>query len=137
MRIVTVTAIGLLLTTQPTQAAPLRCPETVAVDQHVGTLPPGMKAFDSEARHTWTNAQFSEGPPDRQVWLAPDNSRTSGKTVTNLWTFAPSGDGIWLSCGYTGTSLVPSFRLADSIRTCSVKYDANTAPLSATAIDCR
>jgi hypothetical protein len=137
MRIVTVTTIVFALATQPARAAPVRCPDTVAVDQHVRALPPGMAAFDSEARHAWTNAQFSEGPPDRQVWLAPDSSRTSGKTVTNLWTFAPSGDGIWLSCGYIGTSLVLSFRLADTIRACSVKYDATTAPLSATAIDCR
>jgi hypothetical protein len=69
-----------------------------------------------------------------QAWLAPDATRKSGATFTNVWRFGP---GTWLACGYTGTSVVAAFRLPDSVRTCEVRYDAKTSPETATAIDCR
>ena len=45
--------------------------------------------------------------------------------------------GIWLACGYTGTSMVAAFRLPDGIRSCEVHYDANFSQPAATTIDCR
>jgi hypothetical protein len=119
------------------RAAPQHCPDQIKVEQHTVGLPAGLRAFDSEPRHNWVNAQFSDGSPDEQAWLAPDSTRRSGASITNVWRFAPAAGGTWLACGYTGTSLVVAFRLADTIRTCEVRYDANTTPPSATAVDCR
>ena len=119
------------------QAAPVHCPEQLKIDQKAVDLPPNMRSFDSETRHVWVNAQFSDGVPDEQAWLAPDTTHKNRKSFTNLWRLTPSASGTWLSCGYSGTSIIASFRLADGIRTCEVHYDANVSPPTATAIDCR
>ena len=118
-------------------AAPRHCPDTLSVEQRAVNLPTGLQAFDSETRHVWVNAQFSDGPPNEQAWLAPESSRTSGKTLTNLWRFVANQSGTWLSCGYTGTSIVAAFRLPDTVRSCEVRYDTAFSPPAATAIDCR
>jgi hypothetical protein len=118
-------------------AAPQHCPDRIRVEQRVVELPAGMRAFDSEPLHNWVNAQFSDGSPEEQAWLAPDSTRKSGASIINVWRFAPSAGGTWLACGYTGTSVVAAFRLPDTVRTCEVRYDASTAPPSATAVDCR
>ena len=127
----------LILIAGPALAAPVQCPPTLAVTQTASAVPQGMQAFDAEPNHVWTNVQFSDGPPKEQAWLAPDSSKPSGKTFTNIWSFGTSAGGTWLSCNYTGTSMVLSYRLPDAVRSCSVKYDANMTPAIATAIDCR
>ena len=119
------------------QAAPVHCPEQLNVDQRAVDLPTGLSAFDSANRHLWANVQFSDGAPDQQAWLAPDHTRPTGKSFTSHWQFTPTTGGIWLACGYTGTSMVAAFRLPDAIRTCEVRYDGNVSPPAATAIDCR
>lgn len=121
----------------PAAAAPQHCPETLSVEQRAVNLPTGLQAFDSETRHVWVNAQFSDGPPNEQAWLAPESSRTSGKTLTNLWRFVANQAGTWLSCGYTGTSIVASFRLPNTVGSCEVRYDTAVSPPAATTIDCR
>jgi hypothetical protein len=118
-------------------AAPVHCPEQLQVEQHAVGLPAGLHAFDSTDRHLWVNVQFSDGPPSEQAWLARDSTRTTGKSFANTWRFTGSTSGIWLACGYTGTSVVAAFRLADGIRGCDVRYDANFSPPAATAVDCR
>jgi hypothetical protein len=119
------------------RAAPVHCPELLKVEQRAVDLPAGLQAFDSAERHVWVNVQFSDGSPDEQAWLAPDSTRTSGKSFTNVLRFTASASGIWLACGYTGTSLVAAHRLAGGVRVCDVHYDANVSPPAATAIDCR
>jgi hypothetical protein len=115
----------------------VRCPEQIQVEQRAVDLPPGLQAFESAARHDWVSVQFSDGSPEEQAWLAPDSTRHGGKSFTNAWRFTAAAPGIWLSCGYTGTSLVASFRLGDGVRACEVHYDGNFSPPAATAIDCR
>jgi hypothetical protein len=117
-------------------AAPMHCPGQITVEQRAIQLPADLQAFDSEARHVWVNAQFSDGPPSEQAWLAPDSTHENGKSVTNIWRFTASASGTWLACGYTGTSLVAAFRLPDSVRSCEVRYDKTFSPPAATAVDC-
>jgi hypothetical protein len=119
------------------RASPVHCPEQLNVDQRAVDVPTGLQAFDTESRHHWVNVQFSDGSPVEQAWLAPDSTRRQAKSFINLWRFTPSGAGIWLACGYTGTSMVAAFRLPDGIRSCEVHYDANVSPPAATTIDCR
>jgi hypothetical protein len=119
------------------QAAPVHCPETLKLEQHAVDLPPGLRAFDSGGRHVWVNAQFSDGPPDEQAWLAPSDTQRRGKGFTNLWRFTRSARGIWLSCGYTGTSLLATFRLPDGVSRCEVRYDGTFSPPATTEVNCR
>jgi hypothetical protein len=121
----------------PAWAAPMHCPDQIKVEQRAVQLPAGVQAFDREPQHNWTNAEFSDGPPNEQAWLAPDDTKKSGASFTNIWRFTPAKSGTWLACGYTGTSLVVVSRLPDSVRTCEVRFDANTSPPTATAVDCR
>ena len=118
-------------------AAPVQCPPSLEVAQRATAVPVGMQAFDAGPMHNWTNAALSDGPPNEQAWLAPDDTSQKGLAFTNRWTFAPTPDGIWLSCRYIGTSVILSFRLPTATKACSVHYDATISPPAATAIDCR
>ena len=135
--VVSALSLGILTASGIAWAAPVRCPAELKVEQTARDLPAHMAAFETEARHVWVNAQFSDGPPADQAWLAPDSTRKHGKSFTNTWRFTPSGPGTFISCGYSGTSLVLSVRLAPSIRSCEVRYNADAAPSVATAVDCR
>lgn len=127
--------VALVLLAGTVNAAPQRCPATLEVEQHAIGVPAGAQAFDAEPRHPWTNVQFSDGPPNEQAWLAPDATRKAGKSFVNAWTF--TSPDTWMACGYTGTSVILAFRLADSIRSCEVRYDAGVSPPAATTVDCR
>jgi len=117
--------------------AELLCPAQLSVEQRAVDPPAGFQLFDPSPSHQWDNASFSDGPPEQLAWLAPDTTQRRGKSFTNVWTFGPDGNGTWLSCGYTGTSLVLSRRLPDSTRRCEVHYDATMTPPVATAVSCR
>jgi hypothetical protein len=118
-------------------AAPLHCAEQLRVEQTAVDLPAGLQAFDSAVRHVWVNVLFSDGSPVQQAWLAPTRTHYSRKSFTNVWRFTPSAAGTWLACGYSGTSVVTAFRLADTVSVCEVRYDTNVSPPAATGIDCR
>jgi hypothetical protein len=117
-------------------AAPL-CPDRLTVEQRAIDPPSGFRPLDREPTHAWTNAEFSDGPPEDMAWLAPDGTRRRGSTVTNAWTFGPTSQGTWLSCAYDGTSIVLTTRLPDRIRHCEVRYDTTMSPPPATAVNCR
>ena len=130
-------ALGAVLTlATPAWPATIVCPAQIEVEQHATHLPATMKALDRERNHRWTSVEFSDGPPEEQAWLAPDETHTSGATFTNVWRFPPGAAGTWLGCGYTGTSVLAVMRLPDSIRVCTVRYDASVTPPSATTLDC-
>lgn len=130
-------ALAFVLMAGPAFAAPVVCPAELAVTQTASGLPAGMQALDATPKHSWTGVQFSEGTPKEEVWLAPDSSKPSGKTFTNVWTFKPAAAGHWISCGYSGTSVVVFWRLPETVKTCSVKFDSGVSPPAATTIDCR
>ena len=117
--------------------APIHFPEQLNVEQRAVDVPTGLQAFDAESRHHWVNVQFSDGSPVQQAWLAPESTRKGAKSFIAVWRFTSSDAGIWLACGYTGTSVVAAFRLPDGIRSCEVHYDANFSQPAATTIDCR
>lgn len=132
-----VKALLFAATTSPAGAAPVQCPPTLAVTQTAAAVPQGMVALDAAPKHAWTNVQFYDGPPNEQAWLAPDSTKKSGKTFTNVWTFGQTPGATWISCYYTGTSVILSYRLPATTQSCSVRYDATMSPEPATAIDCR
>ena len=99
-------------------AAPVQCPPALEVAQRATAVPVGMQAFDAGPMHNWTAAALSDGPPNEQAWLAPDDTSQKGLAFTNRWTFAPTPGGIWLSCRYIGTSVILSFRLPAATKAC-------------------
>jgi hypothetical protein len=109
----------------------------LSVEQRAVNPPAGFQPFDPPGAHHWDNVAFSDGPPEQNAWLAPDSTQHHGKSFTNTWTFASGGNGTWLSCGYTGTSVVLSRRLPDNTRRCQVRYDETMSPPVATAVSCR
>ncbi len=121
----------------PVVAAPVSCPAALTVQQTAPNPPVGMKMVDIAPGHPWTNAQFSDGPPEQEVWLAPDSSQRRGKETVNTWRFSSSADGVWLSCTYTGTSLAAAFRLPETVRGCEVRYDETVSPAAAKSVTCR
>jgi hypothetical protein len=118
-------------------AAPVSCPAALTVQQTAPNPPAGMKILDIARDHPWTNAQFSDGPPEQQAWLAPDSTRRRGQETVNTWRFSPSADGVWLSCVYIGTSLTAAFRLPKTVRGCEVRYDETVSPAAAKFVTCQ
>jgi hypothetical protein len=121
----------------PPAPMPPLCPERITVEQRAVDPPGGFRPLDREPSHPWTNAEFSDGPPEEMAWLAPDSTRRRGAATTNVWTFGPPGRGTWLSCAYAGTSVVLVTRLPDSVRRCEVRYDTSMSPPPAVALSCR
>jgi hypothetical protein len=63
----------------------------------------------------WRDVQFSDGPPEEQAWLAPDE----GGHSVQRWRFAPTGGrAIHMVCGYGPGS--PILSRAVRARSCAV-----------------
>jgi hypothetical protein len=116
---------------------PLVCPAEIKVDQRAGELPAGWKTFVIPSPHRWVNVIFSDGDPSKQAELAPTRKRTEKGASIETWVFEPSPAGIWLSCSYTGTSLVAAQKLPDNIKSCDVEYDKRFATPVATKVTCK
>jgi hypothetical protein len=127
-------AAGLI---SPGHAATVQCPPELLIFQRVVDPPAGTRAFDRAPKHPWDNAEFSDGPPEEQAWLAPDGTRRDGKTVINHWQLAKSTNGVWLSCDYQGTSLSVALPLPKPVTACDVTYDNTVSPPRATSLTCR
>jgi hypothetical protein len=119
------------------QAAPVRCPDTLHVDQRARDMAAGVQAFEVADPHRWVGVRFSDGPPDEQAWLVPDGARKVAKTTVSTWRFSHSSGGAWLSCVYSGTSIVASIRLPGGTSMCEVVYNDDLSPPAASTIDCR
>jgi hypothetical protein len=113
------------------------CPAEIQVEQTVVGLPADWKAADSETQHRFVNVMFSEGEPSNQVILAPTRLKKGKRTLVNTWVFLPSTAGYWLSCAYTGTSMVVSQKLPEKITSCEVEYDTVFAVPVAMRVSCK
>lgn len=113
------------------------CPSETQVEQKV-VLPDGnWKGYDSRPRHLFINVMFSEGEPSKQMILAPTLQHKKGRKQTDTWKFTPSDTGYWISCEYTGTSMVLSRKLPDHIKSCEVEYDAKFSTPVAKRVICK
>jgi hypothetical protein len=86
-----------------------------------------------------------DGPPERQVSLAPDQSTPSagGKTA-NVWDLQAGADGLYVTCGYGKKlegpySRMETIRLPDTVKTCRAAYLAapGTGSLALTRFSCK
>jgi hypothetical protein len=113
------------------------CPPEIQVEQKVIGLPTDWKESDSQREHRFVNVMFSEGEPSNQVILAPAGQKKGKHALVNAWVFSPSAAGYWLSCAYSGTSMVVSQRLPEKITSCEVEYDTNFSVPVAKRVSCR
>jgi hypothetical protein len=99
------------------RAAPVDCPETIAVRQQIAAEVPGWKASLDEAPHRLAHITFFDGPPEKRASLVYD------RFVRNVatWSFGPE-QRIWLACAYSGTSVVLQRPLPPGTKACSVVY---------------
>ncbi len=99
------------------------CPSEIQVEQKV--VPPGgnWKEYESRPRHSFINVIFSEGEPTNEIILAPTKQHKNRLVQIDTWIFTPSERGYWISCEYTGTSMVLFQKLPDHIKSCEVEYD--------------
>ena len=115
------------------------CPRTIAVEQKPVAPPAGWSVADDSLPHRLAGVTFFDGPPKELASLVYDDSATAGKEWTGIWHFAPNPRGFWITCAYSGTSVVLSRRLPTTIRVCRVTYEEERAgPVGdIKKIDCR
>lgn len=113
------------------------CPPEIQVEQKVIGLPADWKESDSQKEHRFVNVMFSEGEPSNQVILAPTQQRKGKRSLVDTWVFSLSASGYWLSCAYSGTSMVVSQRLSEKITSCEVEYDTNFSIPVAKRVSCK
>jgi hypothetical protein len=77
------------------------------------------------SEHKLAQVDFSFGPPEGRMWLAPDRSIQGPKGLrSSTWNFQRSEE-IWFSCRYSGTSVLLSRQIAPGLKSCSVNYSRN------------
>jgi len=108
------------------------CPRQVRVDQKVVGAGAEWLVFDAAEQHSFTNVSFSEGEPSNRVTLAP----TKADKAKAVWNFDSSEEGFWMSCAYSGTSVVLSQRLSSQVRSCDVEYDTRFSQPVAVRVKC-
>ena len=105
-------------------AGPVGCPATVTVSQQLSTPVAGWKAGTDDLPHRLSSITFFDGPPEENASLVNDSTiRGAGKEIA-LWRFGTGGSRtIWMTCGYSGTSITLSKSLPVGISSCSVTYN--------------
>lgn len=101
------------------------CPE-IAVRESLATEVRGWRAVFSEPSRRLNRISFHDGHPSERVTLVPDATTKAGGRETSIWRFGQdSGRGIWMECGYAGTSITMIRELPPDTKACSVTYEAN------------
>jgi hypothetical protein len=112
----------LLLLAAGLPAEEIQCPRTVQARQVALDVPRGWTAgVDNNAVPVLKAVAFFDGRPEEEASLVYDQlqpARNGGKRA--VWNFLPNSH-IWLSCSYTGTSIVFS-RALPNVSRCTVVY---------------
>jgi hypothetical protein len=105
-------------------APPASCPNTIAVHQEWQTPIEGWKATLDDTPNRLASVTFFDGPPEEKASLVNDRTmKAAGKEVA-AWHFLPRPNReIWIACGYSGTSIVLTKRLAPKTAVCEVTYN--------------
>lgn len=103
----------------------VQCPDSIDMRQEARHVPKGWVAYEPDAKHLLSSIEFSEGKPANRVSLLPTGEEGSS---VSTWTFTPSAEGYWVSCGYNDTSVVLSRELPPETTDCQVEYDQDFNP---------
>jgi hypothetical protein len=114
----------LLLTPHARAAEPTSCPDSITVQQQLKTSVEGWKSTLDDTPSRLAQITFYDGNPDEKASLIPDRTSKSGGKETSIWNFNfKTAGGIWLACGYSGTSVVLIRQLPPKTASCSVTYN--------------
>jgi hypothetical protein len=102
------------------------CPPTIAVAQGASAPSPDWTVTYSGYETAVAGVTIFDGPPSEQASLVPDNQKTVGDNIIQIWQLAKSDRGYWLQCNYANTTAQISRRLPASVSRCDVVYDHNT-----------
>lgn len=106
-------------------AAP-SCPPEIDVRESLAAEVPGWSAVTAETPRRLNRIAFHDGHPSERVTLVPDATTKAKGRETATWRFGKdSGRGIWMECGYAGTSISLVRELPPGTKTCSVAYEMN------------
>jgi len=111
----------------------VQCAAQIEVRQEVSGVPKGWQAFEPSTKHPLMSIVFSEGEPIHRVILLPTGEE-GGAIAT--WTFTPSTEGYWVSCGYNSTSILISRKLPEGTASCRVEYDKDFNPPLPKKVEC-
>ena len=96
------------------------CPSQVAVQpQRIAKPISGWSVISSEEPHQLTSIAFYDGDPKENASLAPDQAGRQRQ----VWTLAAQSRPYWLSCHYSGTTVVLARPLPAAVRQCVVTYE--------------
>ncbi len=114
-------AVAVLLLAVPALAQDRLCPSQIATKQTIEKVPQGWTAKQSTTSHSLAGLTFFDGPPEQEASLVYDEYRNLAKEDHAVWSFDPSLH-IWLSCIYSGTTVVLSKPLPSKTTECRVTY---------------
>lgn len=119
-----------------TAAEPTECPATIVVDQRLAKPVPGWTAMLDDTPHQLAGITFYDGPPEEKASLVYDAiNQSAGKQIAT-WRFDQrAGRPIWVTCSYSGTSVVMKRPLAPRIAQCSVTYNSKESVAGLPAIE--
>lgn len=120
------------------------CPKTIEVSQKPAVIPDGFHAYvdgnpptmdlSAAEKVELNRIEFSDGPPTEIGWLAPDRD----ERAYQVFGFAGTKDKpVWLTCGYSNTSIIVSAPLPPEIKSCKVTHDPGVQGYPATGMSCR
>jgi len=102
-------------------AAELHCPDTISAKETLVKAEQGWKESRSDLPIRFAGLTFFDGPPEQKASLVNDTeSMVKGKRIA-VWKFGPQSR-IWISCSYSGSSIVLSRPLAKGTSKCTVMY---------------
>ena len=99
------------------------CPATIRVDaQKLAAPVAGWSVVAARPEpHQLQGITFFDGDPKEEASLAPDRSTKLQQT----WEFASAQRPQWLTCRYTGTTVVIGRVLPKQIKACTLTFLAN------------
>jgi len=114
-------------------AQEIQCPPTVEVRQVATEVPPGFTPAVSATPPRLAAVAFFDGNPEEEASLVYDRLTPGRHGSRAYWTFQPNAH-IWLSCSYTGTSIVLSRPLPNVTR-CMVAYKRDSTVAGLPEVD--
>src|SRR5271170_367594 len=101
------------------------CPQTLAVAQTASAPAPDWTVSYSGYETAIAGVTIFDGPPAQQASLVPDNEKTVGDNIIQVWQLPKSDRGYWLQCNYANTTAQISRRLEPGVSRCDVVLNHN------------
>jgi len=101
------------------------CPATIAVQQRASAPASDWTVTYSGYETAVAGVTIFDGPPAQQASLVPDNEKTVGDSIIQVWQLPKSDRGYWLQCNYANTTAQISRRLEPGVSRCDVVLNQN------------